>query len=63
MNLHNIKEPRSHGSGQFVAGDFKSLGKNVIFEAGVLVFHAENIIISDSVYIGHQTILKGYYKG
>lgn len=63
MNLHNIKEPRSHGSGQFVAGDFKSLGKNVIFETGVLVFHAENIIISDSVYIGHQTILKGYYKG
>ena len=38
------------------------MGKNVIFEDGVLVFHPENIEIGDDVYIGHYTILKGYYK-
>lgn len=63
MDLHNIKSPRSHGSGQFEPGDFRSLGESVVFEAGVMVFHAENISIGDHVYIGHQTILKGYYKG
>jgi acetyltransferase-like isoleucine patch superfamily enzyme len=34
----------------------------VIFEANVLVFHPENIEIGNNVYIGHNTILKGYYK-
>lgn len=52
----------SHGSGIFRPEDFKSLGENVIFEPGVLVFHPENICIGDHVYIGHYTILKGYYK-
>ncbi|MCM8829077.1 MAG: acyltransferase, partial [Candidatus Omnitrophica bacterium] len=28
----------------------------------VLVFHPENIKIGNNVYIGHNTILKGYYK-
>jgi len=31
-------------------------------EAGVLVFHPENIVLEDNVYVGHYTILKGYYK-
>jgi acetyltransferase-like isoleucine patch superfamily enzyme len=53
---------RSHGTGQFSAEQFASLGKDVVFEAGVLVFHPENIEIGDDVYVGHQTILKGYYK-
>jgi acetyltransferase-like isoleucine patch superfamily enzyme len=34
----------------------------VIFEAGVLVFHPENVEIGDDVYVGHQAILHGYYK-
>jgi len=58
-------EPRlnkSHGSGVFQLGDFKSLGKNVIIEKGVKVFHPDNIKIGDNVYIGHNTILKSYHN-
>lgn len=53
---------RSHGSGRFSLDQFASLGEGVVFEDGVLVFHPETITIGDRVYIGHQTILKGYYK-
>jgi acetyltransferase-like isoleucine patch superfamily enzyme len=54
---------KSHGDGSFNIDQFKSIGVNVIFEKDVLVFHPENIRIGNDVYIGHQTILKGYYKG
>ncbi len=63
MKTDNQKLHSSHGTGRFSPADFKKLGQNVIFEEGVLVFHPENIIIGDNVYIGHNTILKGYYKG
>lgn len=53
---------RSHGSGQFTSEQFQRLGQDVVFENGVLVFHPENIEIGDDVYVGHYTILKGYYK-
>lgn len=53
---------RSHGTGEFSPSQFARLGKDVVLEAGVLVFHPENIEIGDDVYVGHQTILKGYYK-
>lgn len=52
----------SHGNGRFIPDDFNEIGNNVIFEDNVLVFHPENIIIGSNVYIGHNTILKGYYK-
>lgn len=51
----------SHGTGQG-PWDFADLGDGAVFEQGVLVFHPENITIGDRVYVGHQTILKGYYK-
>lgn len=51
----------SHGSGQYDRSQFAKLGQNVIIEPGVLVFHAETIEIEDHVYIGHNTILKGYH--
>jgi len=54
--------PKSHGTGRFNKSDFKKLGDRVVFESGVLVFHPENISIGNDVYIGHQTILKGYYN-
>jgi acetyltransferase-like isoleucine patch superfamily enzyme len=54
--------PRSHGDGNFTTEQFSRFGKNVVIEKGVLVFHPENIEIGDNVYIGHNTILKGYYK-
>lgn len=53
---------RTHGTGQFELTQFAKLGKNVVFEPGVLVFHPENIEIGDDVYVGHYTILKGYYR-
>jgi acetyltransferase-like isoleucine patch superfamily enzyme len=52
----------THGDGGFRRDQFKKLGAGVVFEAGVLVFHPENIEIGDDVYVGHQTILKGYFK-
>lgn len=53
----------SHGSGEFHREQFAAIGENVIFEAGVMVFHPETIFLGSNLYIGHQTILKGYYKG
>jgi acetyltransferase-like isoleucine patch superfamily enzyme len=62
MKLDKIKSYSSHGTGDFSPEDFASLGEGVVFERGVLVFHANTINIEDNVYIGHNTILKGYYK-
>jgi acetyltransferase-like isoleucine patch superfamily enzyme len=56
------KQYKSHGSGVFSPQEFKRVGENVVFEPGVLVFHPENIEFGDNVYVGHNTILKGYYK-
>lgn len=51
----------SHGTGQG-PWDFAELGEGVVLEQGVLVFHPENIRLGKDVYVGHQAILKGYYK-
>ncbi len=56
-----MKRFTSHGSGEFNPADFAALGDNVIFEAGVLVFHAETISLGSNIYVGHQAILKGYH--
>jgi acetyltransferase-like isoleucine patch superfamily enzyme len=53
---------KSHGDGAPDLSSLARLGKDVIVEAGVLIFHPENIEIGDNVYIGHNTMLKGYYK-
>ncbi len=53
---------RSHGDGRFRPDQLAQLGQGVVFERGVMVFHPENIEVGDNVYVGHQTILKGYYK-
>jgi acetyltransferase-like isoleucine patch superfamily enzyme len=57
-----IKDFSTHGSGIIDASLISRLGRNVIFENGVLIFHPENIEIEDNVYVGHYTILKAYYK-
>lgn len=62
MDGRRQKPYSSHGDGQFKGEDFLSLGSNVVFETGTLVFHPENILIGDNVYIGHNTILKGYHS-
>jgi acetyltransferase-like isoleucine patch superfamily enzyme len=53
---------RSHGDGRFRWEDFRARGDHLIFENGVLVFHPENISLGNNIYVGHRTILKGYYK-
>lgn len=62
MKTDREKLYASHGTGSFSFDQFKSIGDNVIFENGVMVFHPENISIGSNVYIGHGAILKGYYK-
>lgn len=57
-----LKQYQSHGSGEFTPEQFKKIGENVIFEKGILVFHPENIELGNNIYIGHNSILKGYYE-
>lgn len=51
----------SHGTGEFTHDQFASYGSHVVIEPGVLIFHPENISLGDGVYVGHNTILKGYH--
>jgi len=62
MRFDTYRLFKSHGTGEFKLEDFRKIGSNVIIERGVMVFHPENIEIGDNVYIGHNTILKGYYN-
>jgi acetyltransferase-like isoleucine patch superfamily enzyme len=57
-----MRQFQSHGTGLFTRDQFRSLGENVVFEEGVLVFHPENIVIGSNVYVGHRTMLKAYHK-
>jgi acetyltransferase-like isoleucine patch superfamily enzyme len=52
----------SHGDGSPDLSKLKSFGAGSIIETGVLIFHPENIEIGSDVYVGHNTILKGYYN-
>lgn len=53
---------RSHGTGAFRPEDLASCGEGCVFEAGCLIFHPENVHLGHNVYVGHQAILKGYYR-
>ncbi len=57
-----MKRHASHGTGRFEQSAFGGLGENVVFEDGVLVFHPENLFLGSNIYVGHQTILKGYHQ-
>lgn len=52
----------THGLGLDFRGKLAALGNNVIIEDGVRIFFPENVEIGDDVYIGHNTILKGYFN-
>ena len=62
MDFKGAKAYKSKGGGKFKRSDFKKIGKNVIFEDGVRIFHPESISIGENVHIGHDTILEGYHK-
>lgn len=53
---------RSHGTGEYRREDFARIGDDCVLEPHVLVFHPETITLGENVYVGHQSILKGYYK-
>ncbi len=53
---------RSEGDGTPDITKIRKVGRNVIIEDGVRIFHPEHIELGDNVYIGHDTILKGYYN-
>lgn len=57
-----VMRHRSHGDGRFRPQDFAALGEDCVFERDVQVFHAQNIHLGRNVYVGHQTILKGYHR-
>lgn len=58
-----FKQWKSEGDGKAFIGRLGACGENVIIEDGVRIFHPENVYIGNNVYIGHDTILKGYYAG
>lgn len=53
---------QSEGGGAPADSSFGAIGSNVIFEPGVMVFHADNIRLGSNIYVGHQTILKAYHQ-
>ena len=57
-----MKAYQSHGSGVFEPSSLASLGRDCVWEHGVLVFHPENVHVGTNVYVGHRTILKGYHR-
>jgi acetyltransferase-like isoleucine patch superfamily enzyme len=52
---------KTHDSGFDFSGKLAALGENVVIEDGVRIFFPENVEIGDDVYIGHDTMLKGYF--
>lgn len=57
------KKWETEGEGKHFHGLLGGCGENVIIEDGVRIFHPENVFLGNNVYIGHDTILKGYYAG
>lgn len=62
LSQDGARDYQSHGPGRYERSEFKSIGRNVIIEDGVLIFHPQSISLGDNVYVGHYTILKGYHK-
>jgi acetyltransferase-like isoleucine patch superfamily enzyme len=53
---------RSHGTGQCSRSELAACGEGTVIETGVLIFHPDRVELGRDVYVGHQAILKGYYK-
>jgi len=53
---------RTHGRGDCKPELLATCGEDCVFERDVLIFHPENVHLGRNVYVGHRTILKGYYK-
>jgi acetyltransferase-like isoleucine patch superfamily enzyme len=57
-----VRSFRSRGDGTFDLSDLAGAGEGVVLEAGVRVFHPENVSLGSNVYVGHDTILEGYHE-
>ena len=55
-----MRKFKTHGDGSFTLSQFASIGKSVVLEEGLRVWHPETISIGENVYIGHFSNLKGY---
>jgi len=62
MDFSRARQHATHGDGRLDPKRLARCGAGVVFEAGVLIFHPENIEISDNVYVGHRAVLKGYHR-
>lgn len=54
---------RSHGDGRFTLDQLAACGEHVIIEDGVRIWHPDRVYLGENVYVGHDAMLKGYYKG
>jgi len=57
-----VRRFRSRGTGAFDASDLASVGRDVVFEDGVRVFHPGRVHVGDNVYVGHDTILEAWHE-
>lgn len=51
---------KTHGTGR-PPWNFRTIGEGVAIENECLVFFPEHISLGSNIYVGHQTILKGYH--
>ena len=61
--IRQVKPRASHGTGHFEPSELARVGAGCVFEDGVRVWHPETIEIGNGVYVGHDTMLKGYHRG
>ncbi len=54
---------QSHGDGRFSREQLAACGPHVVFEGGVRIWHPDRVHLGDNVYVGHDAMLKGYYRG
>ncbi|MFA5029973.1 MAG: acyltransferase [Patescibacteria group bacterium] len=53
---------KSHGTGAFTRKQMGMCGEGTVIEKGVKIFHPKNVFLQNDVYVGHDTILKGYHE-
>lgn len=53
----------SHGTGRIELTRLARLGEGTQIEEGVRIWHPETVEVGAGVYVGHDTMLKGYHKG
>ena len=63
MNFSNINGYQTRGDGRDFSEKLGEMGANIVIEDGVRIFHPENVRLGPNGFIGHSSIIDGYYKG